>query len=125
MSMDFGRIFKKKHFTNGAFFRITAVCYFQFFRISIHIFIIETKGLVFAQQLKAWLQGKILPCLDTGNRISSNQIWDTIFQGWILDSMMLVSTWILTKISSFEPCICFFIVNSENYTNWISKLLNT
>jgi hypothetical protein len=46
----------------------------------------------------------ILPCLDTGNRISSIQIWDTTFQGWILDSMVLVSTWILTKISSFEPC---------------------
>jgi hypothetical protein len=37
---------KKKHFTNGAFFRIVAVRIFSIFRISIHIFIIQTKGLV-------------------------------------------------------------------------------
>ena len=54
--------------------------------------------------LHLFLKKNILPCLDTGNRISSIQIWDTTsFQGWILDSMVLVSTWILTKTSSFEP----------------------
>ena len=85
-----------------------AGCMFSLKLYNIKLCEIENKYMLLLEKLRLYSTcfstKHVLPCWILQIEYSASKSGMLCFSGWIPDSMLLVSTWILTKNSSFKPC---------------------